>query len=419
VGDAGIGKSRLIAEVAGGSSLRVLTGQCLAVPGGGLPYAPLTGALRQLARETDPETLERLLGAARGELARLLPELSGGAPAPAPGPTGRADQARLFELLLGLLGRLTADGPTVLVVEDLHWLDDATRALLTFLARNLSNERLLLATCRAEATDAPADVSGWLSELARSPIVARIDLGPLSADEVAAQLAGILGTMPSRRLAASIAARSGGNALFAEELLAAAGEGEAEAEGLPATLAYVLLARVRGLTGPARDVTRMLAIAARPIDERLLAAATGLADDDLSAGLRAAVERPWRDRRPRPVMLRHVSSPGDPRRAAGQRTPAPPQRSRGRWRPIRSAAASPPGSRRARRALGRRGSVGEALRLPSRPPGRRRLSTLTPKRGITTAVPSNGGIAWHGRAHLGPGHRAAAARGRGLRRPGR
>lgn len=323
VGDAGIGKSRLITELArsspgagarglpGAASLRTLSGQCLAVPGGGLPYAPLTEALRQLARETDAEALERLLGPARGELARLLPELSGSTPAPAPGPTGRADQARLFELVLGLLGRLTADAPTMLVVEDLHWLDDATRALLTYLARNLSTERLLLiGTCRADAVDAPDDLGAWLAELARSPIVTRIHLGPLSASEVEAQLAGILGEPPSRRLAASIAARSGGNALFAEELLAAAGESEGRDEDgrLPATLAEVLLARVRGLTGPARDVARMLAIAGRSVDERLLAAATGLPDDDLSAGLRAAVERhvAETDARGEAVALRHV-----------------------------------------------------------------------------------------------------------------
>jgi hypothetical protein len=166
VGDAGIGKSRLIAEVAGGSSLRVLTGQCLAVPGGGLPYAPLTGALRQLARETDPETLERLLGAARGELARLLPELSGGARASCR-PTGRPTRRACSSSCSASSG----DSPPMgrrWSVEDLHWLDDATRALLTFLARNLSNERLLLlATCRADATDAP-DGPARLARRARS-----------------------------------------------------------------------------------------------------------------------------------------------------------------------------------------------------------------------------------------------------------
>jgi len=319
MGDAGIGKSRLIAEVAktsrhrgGGTgrntqSLRVLTGQCLPVPDGGLPYAPLTEVLRQLARETEPATLERLLGPAHGEMARLLPELAGGTPAPAPGPAGRADQARVFELVLGLLGRLSADAPSMIVVEDLHWIDDATRALLTFLARNLSTERLLLvATCRADAPDAPPDLAGWLAELGRSPIVVRIDVGTLSPAEVGAQLAGILGASPSRRLAAMIAARSGGNALFAEELLAAARDGEPEA--LPATLAELLNARVRGLTGPARDVVRMLAIAGRAVDERLLAASLGVAGPVLATAIEAATDRSVAvaNARDGTVTLRHV-----------------------------------------------------------------------------------------------------------------
>jgi class 3 adenylate cyclase/tetratricopeptide (TPR) repeat protein len=302
VGDAGIGKSRLVAEVTGPSlgarerpgrrpgTLRVLTGQCLAIPDGGLPYAPLTEALRQLARETDPETLDGLIGPARGELARLLPELAGGAAAPAAGPPGRADQARLFELVLGLLGRSSAETPTILVVEDLHWIDDATRALLTFLARNLRTERLLLiGTCRADAADAPPDLSDWLAELARSRIVARMDLGPLSAGEVGDQLEGILGSPPSRRLAGSIVARSGGNALFAEELLAVSRDGEPER--LPATLGELLVARVRGLSDPARDVVRMLAIASRPVDERLLAASLGMPQADLVGALEVAAER--------------------------------------------------------------------------------------------------------------------------------
>ena len=55
----------------------------------------------------------------------------------------QAAQARLFELLLGLFGRLSEQTPLVLVVEDLHWADRSTRDLLAFLVRNLRRERLL------------------------------------------------------------------------------------------------------------------------------------------------------------------------------------------------------------------------------------------------------------------------------------
>jgi AAA ATPase domain len=77
-GEAGIGKTRLLAEFsarARQAGVRVLTGTCLDVGEGALAYAPISQALRQLVRELDPTTLERVLGAGRGELARLVPDL--------------------------------------------------------------------------------------------------------------------------------------------------------------------------------------------------------------------------------------------------------------------------------------------------------------------------------------------------------
>jgi ATP/maltotriose-dependent transcriptional regulator MalT len=73
-----------------------------------------------------------------GELARLLPELG----EPSPGVSGAAGQTRLFELVLGVLSRLGQERPIVLVIEDVHWADDASLDLLTFLIRNQRSERL-------------------------------------------------------------------------------------------------------------------------------------------------------------------------------------------------------------------------------------------------------------------------------------
>src|SRR5262249_61084504 len=96
-------------------------------------------ALRSVNGTVDPAELERVLGSARAELARLVPEL--GAPAgtgvqAAPG-AGTLTPGRLFELLLGVLRRLAERGPLLLVVEDLHWADHSTHDLLGFLVRNL------------------------------------------------------------------------------------------------------------------------------------------------------------------------------------------------------------------------------------------------------------------------------------------
>src|SRR5919197_931250 len=108
-------------------------------------YAPLVEALRQLARTLDREGLERVLGGARAELARLVPELDGlaGAGKAVGGPAALAP-TRLFELLLGVLQRMAELGPLLLVVEDLHWSDQSTRDLLGFLVRNLRDAAVTL-----------------------------------------------------------------------------------------------------------------------------------------------------------------------------------------------------------------------------------------------------------------------------------
>ncbi len=130
-GEAGVGKTRLIGELPervrerGGLSL---VGGCLDVGDGVVAYAPVVEALRSLGRLLEPAELERVLGGARAELARLVPELGAPATTAPGGPAGTAAEGgagppvpgRLFELLLGVLHRL-ADGRAVLLaVEDLH-----------------------------------------------------------------------------------------------------------------------------------------------------------------------------------------------------------------------------------------------------------------------------------------------------------
>ncbi|HEX8927877.1 MAG TPA: ATP-binding protein, partial [Actinomycetota bacterium] len=118
-GEAGVGKTRLAAELthhATQAGLVVLSGGCLDVGEGVLAYAPMVEALRTLARTLDSEQLAQVLGGARGELSRLVPELGGG-PGGEPATAATLPPTRLFELLLGVLHRLAARGPVLLVVE--------------------------------------------------------------------------------------------------------------------------------------------------------------------------------------------------------------------------------------------------------------------------------------------------------------
>jgi len=141
--EAGGGKSRLIGEFAGTVRDRalVLTGSCVQLSAGGLPYAPFTAVLRQLARLRGAADVAALLpGQGSGELGVLLPEF-GPAPAGADPETARA---RLFGGLLTLFETLAEQRPVVLVIEDVQWADRRTCDLLSFLVRNIRQARVLL-----------------------------------------------------------------------------------------------------------------------------------------------------------------------------------------------------------------------------------------------------------------------------------
>jgi predicted ATPase len=285
-GEAGVGKTRLVAELISrcvADRTRVLAGGCVPVGEGALPYAPVVEALRALLADLGGSAVRELVGPSWPELARLLPALG----EPDGGElSGRAAQARLFELLLGLLGRLGAQTPVVLVVEDLHWADQSTRDLLAFLVRNLRRERLLVVV--TYRTDEPGQerLGPYLAELDRGGPVRRLELPRLDQAETGAQLIGILRAAPAAELVDTVFARSEGNPYFTEELLAAVLAGSRE---LPATLRDLLRGRVQALPQPAQQVLGVVAVAGRQVPHRLLAAVAGLDDETLLAALREAV----------------------------------------------------------------------------------------------------------------------------------
>jgi predicted ATPase/DNA-binding CsgD family transcriptional regulator len=289
-GESGVGKTRLVEEfgreVHGGNG-RLLVGGCVDVGGSELPYAPLFGALRSLVRDTEPGQLDELVGTGGGELGRLLPELqAGSARSEAVDPLA---QARLFEALLGLFARAGRDVPIVLVVEDLHWADPSTRGFLSFLVRNIGRERLfLVATYRSDELHRRHPLRGFLAEVERLPVVERLELVPFTRRELAQQLTAILDASPDHALLEELFARSQGNAFFAEELLAASGEGGAQR--IPDSLRDALALRVERLTPHAQQAVRSAAVARPFVGHRLLAATVGLSDDELARALRDAIE---------------------------------------------------------------------------------------------------------------------------------
>jgi DNA-binding CsgD family transcriptional regulator/tetratricopeptide (TPR) repeat protein len=290
-GEAGIGKSRLVARFTelAAPTARSVEGACVDAGDEGLPYGPFTEILHDLVRETGPERLPALLGPGRAELARLMPDLAPRA-ADVPAPVGQdaAAQARLFELILGVFERLTRERPLVIVVEDLQWADRSTRRLIQFLGRALRDERaLLVLTTRTDDERADRESLEFLAELEREEYVERIDLHSFGRDEIGDQLAALLGEAPLASTIEQILARSDGNPFFVEELVLA---GNVSDPGLPAVLRDVLSARFAGLSPAARDVLRAAAVAGREIDDELLAAGLGSSVPALASALREAVE---------------------------------------------------------------------------------------------------------------------------------
>ena len=285
-GESGVGKSRLVAEFArrtreGGA--RVAIGECVELGDEELPYAPIVSVLRTLARDRDP-VLDELPPAARAELAALLPELGGEARADGEATQG---QPRLFEALLTLLDQLGREQPFALVLEDIHWADRSTRGFLVFLARSLWTERVLvIATYRSDELHRRHPLRPLLAELERDPRARRIELTRLTRDELADLLEDILGGPPDAELVERLYARSEGNPLFTEELLAARLDGRG---ALPSTLRDALMVRIERLSEPAQEVLRLLS-AARILSHDVLADASGLGPAELRAVVREAAE---------------------------------------------------------------------------------------------------------------------------------
>ncbi len=295
-GDAGVGKTRFTREamrLAEASGMVTLWGACLPLAGK-LPLLPVAGALGELRRLDAGRLLDAALDACppfvRGEMERLLPQLAATTPeAPA---RGEGLRERLFAAVSELLGVVAQRSPTALVIEDVHWADSATLDLLTFLARAGSGGAVtVVVTCRSDEPTLDAHAADWLAHARGSQDAEEIRLGPLSRDEVAAHVAGLVGRSPPPGLVDDLYGRAGGNPFFTEQLVAAvqAGPGEDMVRvpaGLPDRLAGLLAARAGRCGGDARGVLAALAVAGRPLTEDLLGEVTGLDLETMRAGLR-------------------------------------------------------------------------------------------------------------------------------------
>jgi DNA-binding CsgD family transcriptional regulator len=178
-----------------------------------------------------------------------------------------AREARPHDLTAALIRQLGGGRPAIVVLEDLHWADEATLDVVRLLARRVeSAPALVVATYRDEVLDRAHPLTVVLGELATAPAATRLVVPPLSQDAVA-ELA-----EPHGIDAADLHRRTDGNAFFVTEVLAA-GTGE-----IPPTVRDAVLARVARLSEPARRLLEAIAIAVPQAELWLLEA---LAADEL------------------------------------------------------------------------------------------------------------------------------------------
>jgi DNA-binding CsgD family transcriptional regulator len=280
-GEAGVGKTRLLGaftEAARARGAVLLSGRCPPLAVGELAYAPVADALRTLARSAPRSRLGEWLGERPGALAGLVPDVFGAAAAPHVAGGMGADRpvGRLFAELMGVLERLSRDATVVLSVEDLHWSDWSTRDLLGLVLRAAVDLAMLVVLTLRTDEPAPGDpVLEWLAELDRAVPVQRVELAPFDRAELATLLGEILGEPAPAALVEQVFARCGGNAYFAEELLAAHRAGSA---GLPSTVRDSVLGRLGRLGEPVQNLVSAAAItagSAATVEHDLLAAVVG------------------------------------------------------------------------------------------------------------------------------------------------
>jgi hypothetical protein len=237
-GEAGVGKTALIREACrrAGEDVEVRWARCLPLTSFNAPLLPLRPA---------------------------SPEWTGAGPAE-------------FDAWLETVSRRR---PTVLVVDDLHWADQSSLDVLMYVAAGPADRRLaLLVTLRSSEVGPQHPVRSWLSDVRRLPGVDQLHLERLDRPATADQLADLLGEAPHQHLVDEVFARTRGNAYLTALLARGLPPGAAHLPAdLPADLRDAVSRRWQGLPPPGRQLIRLLALAGRPQQPRMLSAAAARA----------------------------------------------------------------------------------------------------------------------------------------------
>ena len=284
LGEPGIGKTRLATEIARlahhGGAL-VLFGRCSEdLP---VPYQPFLEALRWFLEYVTDDQLPARLGAFAGELTRLVPELGERVPGleASRSTSPEIEQHRLFEALRSWLAAAGADRPVLAVLDDVHWGDRSTLALLGHITRSAERSRaILVCTARTTSPDDNPALAALAEELERRAAPShRLELVGLDVEEVGELVSVATGRALDDRVritARQLQAETAGNPLYLDALLANLSGGAVPSEGeIPRSLSETVSRRVGRLPRDVADLLRVAALEGLDFDLRVTARAAG------------------------------------------------------------------------------------------------------------------------------------------------
>ena len=297
-GEAGIGKTRLLQEVAADARARgmcVMSAWCRETERP-LPFRPWVDALRAERATLDPALASRLSAVSRAALLRVYPELADGGGSP---DTDSDEHGLLFEAMGELTGLVAERGPVLIVLEDLHWADTMSVRLLAFLSRRLGALPVLIvgSTRPEDAVDTPV-VAQALDELRREGRLLELAIGPLNREDSVALArvspGGADGDLVDR-IGDELWAISEGNPFVIVETMRALSE-----TVLPGAVGHPLIAasvreavarRLARLSEAARRAVDTAAVVGRSFPFRLLLDASGLGDTEAAEAVEELVRR--------------------------------------------------------------------------------------------------------------------------------
>lgn len=305
-GEPGIGKTRIAEElcsIARSRDVDTAWGSCY--EGGGAPlYWPWSLVMRDLLQSRGAGAVRRHLGSGAPVVAEAIPSVAEalpGLPTPKPVDSPAMARFRVFDAMAAFFRRASTDRPMLVVLDDLHWADELSLLLLSFMCRDVSGSKMLLVGTYLDVEGKKRQLLELtLGDLARERNYERVAVGRLDREAVRRYLAVVHDHDTSAELAELVYDRTDGNAFYVTEVarllegIPRGSEGAIRDIPLPDTVREVTGRRLDRLSAGCRDLLAVAAVIGREFDARTLAAARGevgaedqlaLLDEGIASGL--------------------------------------------------------------------------------------------------------------------------------------